>query len=126
VFVFMYNQGVGRKGKKMKRLQKVICKALTTSDSSLHYHRILIAIEKIANRISISLEEVEWNNKEEGISLYSLIVGAYWYCDQYHDGQKSQEYKCLCALRKVFKPGYSWFEEKSESGIIFRALEAIN
>ena len=40
--------------------------------------------------------------------LYSardIIVGAYWYCVDYHSGQWSDEYRVQCKLGKLYFPG---------------------
>jgi hypothetical protein len=88
-------------------------------DSSLSYHRTLEAIERLAQEIqnTNTTDERVWSIGEtSGVCLSTLITGAYWFFADYHDGQWSEEYKCLCALGQVFKPGRSSFcpEEEGE------------
>jgi hypothetical protein len=101
----------------MKRLQKVICRALA-STSSMSYERTLLAIEKMASMV-FHTEECVWESEEFGISLDSLIIGAYCFCADYHGGQWSPEYRALSALGKVFRPGSSSLNE------VYEALQAL-
>jgi hypothetical protein len=109
----------------MKRLQEVVCRALA-SNSSMSYERTMLAIEKMVNMVSHT-EEPMWDNEEFGISLDSLIVGAYWFCSDYHGGQWSPEYRALSALGKVFKPGPLAASSSLEGGeeIVYEALQAL-
>lgn len=74
-----------------------------------------------------------------GIDLSSVLVGAYWYCADYHSGQSSELYRLLCAIpyspgRNESSPGdsvsaivYSMFEDMGEidsTSTIDRAIEA--
>jgi hypothetical protein len=79
----------------------------------MSYERTLLAIEKMASMV-FHTEECVWESEEFGISLDSLIIGAYCFCADYHGGQWSPEYRALSALGKVFRPGSSSLNEEEE------------
>ena len=37
-------------------------------------------------------------------SVDDIVIGAYWYCVDYHSGQWSDEYRVQCKLGKLYSP----------------------
>ena len=40
-------------------------------------------------------------------SVGNLLIGAYWFCGDYHDGQTSDEYRLSCRIGEFYSPGMS-------------------
>lgn len=52
--------------------------------------------------------EVDWNRDEFGpLSLQDAVIAGYWVLTQWHAGQASVEYRAMCALGQIYKPGPS-------------------
>jgi hypothetical protein len=85
-------------------------RALTLLEKALHKH-------ELPEEIWCSLGEFS------EACLGDLIVGAYWACSEWHDGQCSDTYAALCSLGQVFSPGMTDAPDSEESE--FTAYELI-
>lgn len=118
--------------KNITRIFNVIDRSLFTIDPPLDYDRTIEAITKLANMVhefDASDDGYElWSIGEFGhASLDNLLIGAYWFCCDYHGGQSSPEYACQCAIGQVFSPGMSSLDHDEESSELttYQALETI-
>ena len=108
---------------KIERLFNVINRSLFYSDSSLSYGRTLEAIGKLADIVNEYDDEINWCLGESGeCTLDVLLVGAYWYCADYHGGQWSDEYRVNCQIGQFFSPNMSCFEEDTTEHVVYAAL----
>jgi hypothetical protein len=116
------------KYKNIQRLFKVISKALFRIDSSLTYERTLEALERLAVVLhnTDTEEDVWYIGENSDTTLDNLIIGAYWFCADYHGGQSSKEYRVLSVLGDVYKPGCtSGPEEDSTERDVYEQLEML-
>ena len=91
-------------------LFNVIDRELFTINSKQSYETTLNLIIKLANLVDefpASDDGYElWSIGEFGVcSLDNLLVGAYWFSADCHDGQSSTCYAMGCAVGQVFSPG---------------------
>ncbi len=78
------------------------------------YDRVTELIEALA----------DWLNKDgfepdENLNAYNwedVIPGAYWFYCHHHDGQWSDEYRLVCQLGRLFKPGPCSYGPEPDSG----------
>jgi hypothetical protein len=111
------------------RLFEIVNRSLFRINSTLDYARTMQAIIELGELISDhpgdSLDL--WSIGEFGeTSLDSLIVGAFWFCSDYHGGQDSIEYKCLSVLGDIFAPGFAdGPEPESSEADVYSQLEAM-
>ena len=65
-------------------------------------------------------DESIWSSLGDGeeCALGDLIVGAYWAMTDWHAGQSSPEYAALCALGRIYSPGYSSGPESDSGEVI--------
>lgn len=114
--------------KNIKRLFRVVSKALFRIDSTLSYERTLEAIEKLAIVVhnTETEEDVWYIGESTEATLDSLIIGAYWFCADYHGGQSSIEYRLLSRLSDIYNPGFSnGPEAESSEKDVYEALERL-
>lgn len=107
--------------RRIQRLARLVERQLFRTNSTLSYSRTLEAIAKLAVEIEDFEGDINW---DYGIdcSLDSLIVGAYWYCTNYHAGMDSAEYSLLCQLGEIFTPNYSTLERDSSEFDVYIGL----
>jgi hypothetical protein len=61
-------------------------------------------------------DETNWYLGEGGeCTLDALIVGAFFAYTEYHGGQSSETYACLCSLGSIFSPGMMGEPEEDTS-----------
>lgn len=91
----------------IERLFGVVNRRLFYVSSTLSYSRTLEALDRLAQEIlRTETDESVWNiGQFTGTCLDSLIVGAYWFLAENHGGQGSLEYRVLCRLGEIYKPG---------------------
>ena len=92
----------------IKRLHRIIERSLFEINPPLAYDRVTTALERLANWVFDYPGDSDelWSIGECGCcDLGSLLVGAYWYYADNHNGQWSDEYRTLCALGTVYNPG---------------------
>ena len=107
--------------RRIQRLARLVERQLFRTNGTLSYSRTLEAIAKLAIEIEYFEGDINW---DYGIdySLDSLIVGAYWYCTDYHAGMGSDEYALLCQLGGIFTPNYSTLERDSSEFDVYVGL----
>lgn len=113
---------------KIVRYFNLVSRALFRTTSKLGYKRTLEAIEKLAKVIlETDTEEDVWLIGENGdCTLGSMIIGAYWFCSDYHNGQNSLEYRVFSILSLVFKPGCtSGPEDETTEKDVYEMLELL-
>jgi hypothetical protein len=113
--------------KNIKRLYAVVNNTLF-KQGKLSYVRLLEALILLCSEVkSTDTDESTWSIGEfEGASLDALIVGAYWFCTDYHGGMNSLEYRALSALSGIFSPGMSGLDVDSSEFMVYEQLEAIH
>lgn len=99
--------------KNIKRVFKVIKNNLFTVNATLSYDRVNDAILLLCDLINSYDDDTEdlWYLGETDIMLADLVVGAYWHYYEWHGGQYSKSYQCLCALGNIFSPGCSEIDQ---------------
>ena len=107
--------------RKIERLARLIGRQLFRTTGTLSYSRTLEAIAKLAIEIEYFEGGVNWDYGTD-CSLDSLIVGAYWFCTDYHAGLGSDEYALLCQLGEIFTPNYSSLERDSSEFDVYVGL----
>ena len=84
------------------------------------YDRALELIEALAEWID---GEGFHPTIETEVSWHDVIIGAYWYCNHYHNGQASEEYRLLCVTGKVYSPGMATqVEQGSAEEMVYDSL----
>ena len=79
-------------------------RALFYTGCGFSYDELTHCIISLANVVK-DADEVDWFvNEDSGVSLDSLIVGAFWHYSEWHDGQYSDSYLALCALGSIYSP----------------------
>ena len=75
------------------------------------------ALETLARAVQENeTDESTWSLGEfSECDLGSLIAAAYWILSEWHAGQASPEYRALCQLGRVFKPGMTSGPEPDSS-----------
>ena len=106
----------------ISRLFNIIERSLFYTDSSLDYGRTIGALERLSSLVE-EASDVDWYIGECGCcTLDSLLVGAYWFCTDYHGGQGSDEYRLHCNIGSYFDPGMSSLERDSSEFDVYQAL----
>lgn len=111
--------------RRVERLTNLIGASLCRTDCSLSYGRTLEAIRLLCAALhTVETDEGTWELGEHLFPLSDLIVGAYWFCSDYHSGQRSIEYQTLSALSEIYTPGCceSGPETDSSSSDAYNAL----
>jgi hypothetical protein len=112
--------------KTIERLLGVVDKGLFNRFSTLGYDRTIEAIVRLSSEVNDCDDDVEWHVGEGGsCTLDSLLVGAYWYCVDYHGGQWSAEYALQCNIGGYFDPGMSSLEKDSSEFDAYVALAVL-
>lgn len=97
---------------------------LFTTTAEPDYERCLELIEALADWLNgggfepaETMRDAEWSD---------VIIGAYWFCCDYHSGQTSDEYRLQCQLSRLYSPGMMQGPEAetSEAEVYF-ALEVL-
>lgn len=118
---------------KIKNLFDQIDSTLFTIEPVFNYLETIEAITKMANLVH-KYEPIDGDNSqlwaigEHSIaSIDPLLVGAYWFCVHYHNGQDSIEYACQCAIGRMYSPGPATKGPEAESGEMetYTALETL-
>jgi hypothetical protein len=112
--------------KTIKKLHTIVEASLfSTKGDIVSYDRTIDAIVKLCDVLETNIDESVWSIGESSTaSLDDLIVGAYWFFADYHNGQRSKEYAALCALGRIFKPGMSsGCGSDSCEEMVYQALE---
>jgi len=109
--------------KNIKRFFNVAYHGLFRRDCDLSYGRTLAAIEKLAQAVEDYNGDINWCLGEcTECTLDALLVGAYWFCTDYHGGQWSDEYRLQCVIGQVFNPGMTSLEKESSEQDVYDAL----
>lgn len=98
---------------KIRALHSALMRELFTIHGNWDYARITQAVDLLARLVHDCPETDNGDNLVEiwaigecdYAGLSELIVGAYWHYANWHSGQWSPEYRALCALGNVFRPG---------------------
>lgn len=109
-----------------KPLERIIQRRLfTTHESSLSFDRLLDAIGLLAELYhEREAEEFDQEGIEYGASTPDILIGAYWFCSDYHGGQSSDEYALLCRIGEIYQPGMTAGPEpESSEEDTYHALE---
>lgn len=93
------------------------------------YQRTLEAISKLSDLVHEfdgDTSDLWAIGEHTEASLDSLLVGAYWFCRDYHNGQWSDEYRLLCNIGRYFSPGCTnGPETDSSERDVYLALEQL-
>jgi hypothetical protein len=115
--------------KRLNRIHGIIERSLFYQNPPLEYRKVMRAIELAAKLI----EEYEWDSErlwyigESGSAAMSdLLTGAYWFFSEHYSGMWSDEYRTMCVIGQVFKPGCSSLEPDSPEADVYAALEDIS
>ena len=114
--------------KNVTRLHKIINNSLFMTTGKLDRDRVLQAIVKTVKLISSSDEDTEfvWHIGESGhATVDSIIVGAYWWLADNHQGQNSREYEYLSAIGDIFQPNMSTLDEDTPENDVYIHLSAM-
>jgi hypothetical protein len=85
----------------------------------------LEALERLSDLVN-DADDVDWYIGEGcEASLDSLLVGAYWYCVDYHGGMGSAEYRLQCKIGGYFDPGCSSLDRDSSEFDVYRELAVL-
>lgn len=102
--------------KNIQRLYSVAYNTIATINGRLSYERVTDCIIKLANLVA-ETETPEFFLQETGefkeFALDSLLIGAYWHYEQWHNGQSSRGYRALSAIGRIYSPG---MESEPEQG----------
>ena len=106
-----------------ERLHQIIDRSLFLTSGRLTYSRVLEAIRLLAHILHEGkTDETIWYVGEfRSADLASLVIGAYWFCADYHSGQWSAEYTTLSALGTIYSTGP---EPDSCESVAYSALVA--
>ena len=112
----------------IERLYQTVAHGLFYNNSALGYVECLEAIEELA--IAVHATETDENvwyiGEHEEASLDTLIIGAFWFCSDYHGGQSSLEYRVLSRLSEIYQPGSSnGPEDDTGEQSTYEALEGL-
>lgn len=110
---------------RIKALHSAITDSLFTIQPRLAPSRIPHALQLLCKILrDTDTDEFIWCIGEYGhCSLDTLLVGAYWYFTDYHEGQYSESYATLCSIGTIFSPGMSSLDEDSQEFEVYQALE---
>ena len=100
--------------KNIKRIFKAVDNSLFTINGKLDYNRLQDAILLLCEHIMADDSDNEsiWYIGEYGTAcLADFIAGAYWHFTEWHGGQASKSYACLCALGQIFSPNMAVLDE---------------
>ena len=103
---------------------KEILDNLFTTTGDDDYDRTLELIEALAEWLvkggfepGETMRDAEWQD---------VIIGAYWFCCDYHGGQSSDEYRLQCILSHLYSPGMTQGPEpESSEADVYFALEVL-
>lgn len=58
-------------------------------------------------------------------SAGAVVLGTYWFCNHYHGGQTSDEYRLFCKTQRMVAPAThaTGLEPTSEANAVYEALE---
>lgn len=111
----------------IKRYFDICDRALFRIDSTMDYDRTIEALTSLANAVDDCEDDVDWCLGECGeCTLDSLMIGAYWFCTDYHGGQWSPEYALQCAIGSFFNPGMTSLEDETSEKYVYDALAAMH
>lgn len=112
------------------RVHGIIDRSLFYNNPPLDYKKTMKAIEILAKLVHDYEGDSEklWYIGETGCcSLSDLLPGAYWFFSEHYDGMWSDEYRTMCVLGTVFKPGMtSGPEPDSTEADVYAALQDIS
>ena len=97
-------------------------------DCVLSYDDVLQKLIELCEEINATkTDEFIWSMGACGeFTLDSLLVGAYWHLTEWHDGQDSLSYACMCAVGSIFDPGMSdGPEDDSPEQYVYNLLEEL-
>ena len=102
--------------KNIERLYSVIDNSVFTINGKLSYNRIMDAVLLLCDAIEAdsSKDESIWYIGDcKTACLADFIVGAYWHFTEWHEGQDSKSYLCLCALGGIFTPNMAMLDPEN-------------
>jgi hypothetical protein len=110
---------------KITKLADLAVDSIFLIDGPLDYSRVLRALERLAGLVD-SADDVDWFDGADGMaSLDNLLVGAYWYCVDYHGGQWSDEYRLQCAIGEFYSPGICGLDRNSSEFEVYVGLAVL-
>jgi len=102
----------------------IIYQAIATTNDTPQTCVMELLRDLCAELMENEQDEFVWSIGEfSEFTLDSLIIGAYWYFTDYHNGQSSYEYVTLCALGCVYNPNMDSLEEDSPEQAVYNLLE---
>jgi hypothetical protein len=114
----MQTKQSNRQYRQIVSIHRALVRELFTIDAKLPYSKLASLFRILADRIHEypdDSEQLWYIGESDYATLDSLIVGAYWHYSEWYSGQWSEEYATLCALGKVFSPGYTSKPTRGES-----------
>ena len=107
-----------------ERFFNVIRRSLFHKNSNLSYTRTLEAVNKLCECI-LAEDETNWYIGEfSEVTLDFIIVGTFWFLNDYHSGQNSLEYSTYCNLGRIFDPGMSSLEDDTSEKDVYQMWES--
>ena len=109
--------------KNAERYRRLIARTLTHRDQPLTPEATTTAITRLAQLVHEYDDDTDapWALGECDIALSDLLIGAYVYYSEHHDGQWSSSYAALSALGKVVD-GVDSLEPDSTEEMVYDAL----
>lgn len=94
---------------KIKALHTAIYKSIFFKEELLSYVKTVKALDLMARLIAdYDGDNDDWIYIGEfTCSMDSMLVAAYWHLSHWYSGQWSDEYRALCMIGQIFKPGMS-------------------
>lgn len=114
--------------KNIERLYSVIDNNLFMTTGKLDYDRLMDSFIKLCDLINDGeYDESLWYIGEyKTACLDNLIVGAYWHFTEWHSGQFSKSYQCLCLLGSIYQPNMASLDpENYGEYATYKALETM-
>lgn len=102
--------------RKIEKLRVILERAVYGNRTTLDETRALQAVSRMAELVKETPagDEIWLLGDDDGLSVSDIIVGAYWYANDSHEGQWSQAYSTLSALTEIYTPGMN--EARVEEG----------
>jgi hypothetical protein len=113
---------------KIKALHRAIEKTLFNRNPPLTYAKTVKALDLMARLIAdYDGDNDDWIYiGEYTCDMSTMLIAAYWHLSQWHGGQWSDEYRALCMIGQIFKPGMTSEPSRGDSEYdCYKALDAM-
>jgi hypothetical protein len=113
---------------KIKALHRAIEKTLFNRNPPLTYAKTVKALDLMARLIAdYDGDNDDWIYiGEYTCDMSTMLVAAYWHLSHWHSGQWSDEYRALCMIGQIFKPGMTSEPSRGDSEYdCYKGLDAM-